>query len=370
MGHRKPSAETWWLYIDESGDKRAPTDEFVVVGLLVSERAAFATATLREALRVRAPYVPWPMPGWLLRRPAMHVAWASRRPRRCPPHLESHMRAADELLQREAKEAYRAICSAAERAVDPDGTTLHALDAVLAARQPGTHAVLQSQALWVWSAMKEVLTVAAEASPADAVFLVTGAESRRGDAVIAGGDRYLTVIEQLLDRVVQALCVLGGRHQLNVSPQRLRVFDPATKLDRQLHPTVLAPILARITGAGDLRRAWGAGGVRVCLHPAVALDRVAPPPHVLVDHVAGRVRGGLSDGKRPLETVLHRLSWLGPAPETRGLPLVATSGVGAAIIAQARAGATGAPIAGGGARRWALEQARASAQLVGDGVVP
>ncbi len=346
---------TWDLFVDESGDFADAADAVVVAGVLVRRGCkAFAPMRLEHALRAAAPHVPWPLHTSLIWRPSAHVLWRAHEGAAQP----ADARALD-LLRRACPDLLAAVQAQLARGAEPRHADLVLLERTLRGLDGETWPRLTRAAHHTATRIRQVLVTAARQA-GDDVALVTAAESTLGDAVPAGGtsgDRYLTLLTRLLERLADALARKAGDHEVRLHVLGRDVQDPLLHRPTPLHVRHLTAAAQDATRAEDRRVTTSSGSVRLVPQPVLAFDAHAPAGAVAADLVANAIRRDVnaSAGLRDLSAALSGKLSMGPT--LAGRPLVTASGAAAAWLDHARGGRVG-PLADG-LRRWALEQALA-----------
>ncbi len=386
----------WSLYIDESGDPASPAEDPVLAGLLVDqERHADLAARLREGLGRAAPDVPWPIHAWLTRRPAMYALWRYRAANERPDGLSATDAAAIAAWRAREPDALEAALALLRAGGEPRPGDLRPLDRALAAADPAASGALLRRAEATRAAIERVLAGLAAEERASGASGATGVspgllafavgEARRGDAWPAEddparADRYLKLLETILQRVADALLRQGGRHQVDIHAlvRRLEVRDLAgQRRASMLHARHVAEAAA---GATTGTRTIVRDGATVRLNPAGTprFDERVHPALVVADYAANVARRYLPRF-RPLERILVELGGEVPFPFASGrpgleaLPHPAATGVARAFLDQARRregpAPDRAPLVAAGIRPWAREQAeRWAASLRGSEV--
>jgi hypothetical protein len=360
--------EHWSLFVDESGDFDDPEDDVVVAGLLLSEeRHPRLARRLRRALDEAVPEVPWPIHARLTRQPVMFALWPYRRAAEDLEAVHPLVAAAIAAGRAEAGEALERALEALRQERAPAHEDLLALDRALARRAPAAHGYLLRRASATRAALARVaawLAPEETSALAPAALFFPAGETIRGDAIPrdASGDRYLTVLEALFQRVADALLALGGSHQVNVCPlsRRVSIRDvPGARRDPFLRPEHIAGAMARVTSP-ERRLARGEAWVRLNPGPVPHFDESVHPALVIADFLSN-LAYGMIPRHWPLARLLERLRdrVLLPVETRPGLPNPAASGRARALLDSVRGGRGEDPgsLDEPGVRPWAREQA-------------
>jgi hypothetical protein len=234
-----PTSMKWSLFIDESGAFEGPVPgrtglSSAVGGLLVrADCEAVSPRRLREALTSAFPEVPWPLHATYARIPAMYALW-----RRGEPAFEW-------LVQRQPEDLDQ-VLAAIDAGRDPDYDVVRRLDAHLRVERPDLHASLSVRASAFRDRVRRLLERVQRAQDEPALLFVAAAEASAGEAFEAArDDPYLTMLEVLLERVLDALAQLPGRHVVHVSALRRDVHEPRLRRGVPLHARHLGLTIER-----------------------------------------------------------------------------------------------------------------------------
>lgn len=236
----------WHLFLDESGNFDAPDDEVVVAGILLREDApGCAEDQLLRRFRQHLAHVPWPPHTAHLQHPVARVVWhAAARDGgagwgAAPEKSRAAYDKAVEVLEESAPDA---LAEAQRQALLDEGhgsDSLGRIDWELMGRfenllaeydlEQGTDLLgqFESDAICdVREFRRGIMRAFAGESvghdgeggePAPA-YVTAVSESWRGDAEAKDSDRYLVLLEQLVERVEAVLKRLGGEHQVHLRP--------------------------------------------------------------------------------------------------------------------------------------------------------
>ncbi|MBI4612621.1 MAG: hypothetical protein HY720_03335 [Planctomycetes bacterium] len=364
--------DVWALYVDESGDFASFADSPIVAGLLFHGGGpAVGDGAVRSALESAAPDVPWPIHGWLLRRVVMYALWPHTRElqgRLCAPEFA---RKAVEFLEREAPDAFSravgALLSGGQK--EPKEPDLRTLERALESRQPAIHGALWREMVRVRNLVTSVLSVVAAAE----TYLFAAGEAIRGDAIPESpdaGDRYLTLLACLFERVALALAYNGGKHRVDLHVLWRRLREETLGRDVRLHIAGVAKAAREAAGRPDREFQWGKGSVRLNPAQVVGFSPTVRASYVLADLAAGEARSVLASMSASLADVRQELH------ERLGVPIhfdspdlthAAASGLAQAHVAIAVRGepAPENALSDPSIRIWAREQAICWATALG-----
>lgn len=288
-------SETWWLYVDESGNFAKTTDHVVVAGLLIKEQATAAgQATLKVTLHGAAPHVPWPLHASRIKIPIMHALWARQKgPKHCSTQLAATSASALETLTEYEEARLRRVETAFIKRRQPRWNDLTELDTTLARVAPHIYVTLSDIAAEVLANIRHVLrTLAQHWLKNDEALVVCCSEPLPGEAAPPSGigDRYLIMLETMLERLRDFAGWGGGEHTINVRVLRRDVRDPALGMATSLHVRHLQQIVRNLTSSNQVSRHDSVD--RVSLKPidTPSFDEAAHPGFILADLIANLLR--------------------------------------------------------------------------------
>lgn len=325
--------ETWWLYVDESGDFSNAHDCVVVAGLLLNQAATgTGEATLRSVLGQAAPHIPWPLHASIIHLPVAHAFWAKRAgPNQCSTELSRASADALEWAAQRSREIVDQVLGALAANREPSFGKLKTLDVALSGAAPDLHRVLSKFARDVMTRVHEVVRTLANGWLENGqAALFCAAEPLVGDAVPAGssGDRYLSLLETLLERLLDFLDWAGDDHCVNLRVLRRNVRDPMLGATAPLHVRHLHTMVSELTGSPRGRLQGAHGAVKLAPVDTPAFDGTAHPGLVLADLTANRLRRAVFNGGN-LDRLNRAVSQLTAFPVLNGpasLPTVAATG--------------------------------------------
>ena len=338
-----------WLFVDESGRFERPDEDVVVAGVLAPEATRLVDrSTLKRELTRLAPHHPWPL------------------------HAHSYAcRVVDALAAGLAKEAtdlqrqraaavrrtlheHQGVLSRLERALgdgeeptpDKGEPTLKELDRLLERRAPALSASLADATAATFAAIGRLLDAVCKDESAT---IVVASETERADAGAGGADRYLVVLDTLIERAAAVVGRLSGRHTVCVVLCQRDV--QSRRLPGTMVPMHAVEMRERLSGlarpenvaiAFDSSPRWGPA-----MHPAL----------VLADFVANRARHCVPRSGTLARIEQATADLVGVAPRREGRSHLAATGLAQQVLHAPQAPW---PVAanGPGVRRWAMEQAK------------
>lgn len=352
----------WRLYVDESGKFDSLDDEVLALGLLVrTDVSATEGANLRRSLQTAAPELPWPLHAAELNVPVYHAlaAYAGRSGSGggaakgeddLPDRVVAILRTG---FERELETALSSVRAGQK----PEGKALKALDQALRRASRRIYEEVQSRSrkalASVFRVMESLARAGNDAPDAPAVMIVLAGESSRGDAspgvdpaVDRGSERYLTVLECLLERTGDVVARRGGRHNVILEVLSRPSFNQARHLgnvSRRVQAGVAAPV--RLTAMQPLR-----------------FDAQVSGALVLADAAANRARRSLVDAPNASLLDFEDSLQKGLSAPVRGgsppLSNLAATGRARFHVQEARHGRSSDPaLLEREVRRWAKEQA-------------
>lgn len=327
----------WKLYIDESGDFSEPDDEVVVAGVLVRDDAdGWAGHELFNRLQDNLPHIPWPPHTAHIKHPAARVVWhAAARDGDAgwdPAPASSRSvydRAVDYLLEEVPEE----LAEAQRQALVDQNHWEHSglgrvdwhhlihFENLLNAHDPEIIAGLEREMERDLSAFRrELFEALPESDRNEAKFvpayITVGGETWRGDAENPDSDRYVTLLERMIERANDVLARNGGDHEVHLLPLA-RHIQPGDEGQRPLQTSDLEDLVTRI----EERKAEASDSTMPVLKPASVAkwtDKL-DSRHAVADFVANQFRQ-IAEGTPSLETVELELS------QRIGLPARSPSG--------------------------------------------
>jgi hypothetical protein len=324
----------WVLFVDESGQFERPDDPVAVAGVLWTEGVrGSGAADMKRALLRAVPGLPWPLHASLLNQSA-YVALASERTMRERPSSLDEVgitvavrQAVSVLLEYDRHLVNAELTALSWR---PTVDVLRPLSAILREHTPLVHERLRHHANQGWAAVGRLLAALAAQNTDRAypdVALVTASETELGDAIEEGstGDRYLAVLEPLLERTARLLERRDGAHELVLRASRRDVFDSRLATRGALAPPHLAA----------LAREASTSRVRVVVGGVERFDVHVDPGYVLADFAANHARRTLLVPTRPVRLAEQKLAdrlVVSVRSGTTALSHLAASGASRALI--------------------------------------
>lgn len=237
----------WTLFIDEAGNFAEPKDHVLVAGVCIPARvdAGFGLA-LKHALQDAAPLVPWPLHRRLMNRVSSYVLWYAHRPiSKLSGPIKSALSAADALFGEQAFDARARSLALLAEGKEPIWDDLGDLDRVLRGVHHANYELIQQYADEVKSAASAVMRVLVrerlkvDDDPNAQPFVVFASESVLADAHTSD-DRYLVLLECLLERVWEEFDRREGKHTVDIHVASREVIDPRVPAhpDPRKHPTL------------------------------------------------------------------------------------------------------------------------------------
>jgi len=287
----------WALFVDESGNFDDPDDIVAVSGVLLHHRSSLQPHVLKSALKRAAPLLPWPPHAWLLNQPAFTAIAIRELLRGGDGGVSGRVSSA-------AIDAYRAMRQAdsgavervtqAFRAGDPDvaKSEIKLLTAAISTADRPAFDTLRHYGVEIRALVARLVTeAAAQERVADEflpVWLVLSSETVTGDAFPSSstGDRYLTLLEVLLERLAQVLRRTGHEHEVAVWVSRRDVANGLGGTEHLAQPRLQRLITAaakhqptiQLTAAGIGRSTDERGAGYVVADFAANASRVATFP--------------------------------------------------------------------------------------------
>ena len=380
----------WHLYVDESGDFESRGSAVLVAGLLVREgMATECHEWLRGLLEKRVSWVPWPFHATYLRNPVMYALWSE---------LLGHDHGYDELalvapvvirlLEERAAEALARARKALSRTAeggprrDPRYDDARALDNAVARDAPAERRKLLEIVGKTRERIAEVLrSLSCEEGDLETeAVLFCASESVTGDACpteAKSPDRYMMLLECLIERVLDALLHRGGSYDVVVSALTRRIRNAVLGNLAELRLGDISQACSAAAGSTD--RTLERGGARIRLVPGQprTFDDSTHGGLVLADFLANHMRPGFAR-PRCLADLIGRVELFCSVPLRSGspsLPHVPGSGAAREFLREVRGPGFEPTLMEGeelrkvrGINLWAIEQALAWApQLAGGG---
>jgi len=259
----------WALFVDESG-RFAEADAVSVAGVLAkSPLEHHLRGPLRDALARELPHVPWPPHRWLLNHPSAHLLWHARTGNRhvADAQLRALYDSAAVALAGCCADEWTAADTATSEGREPVRSALVALDRAM---PPDARAALQAEVRRAAETLARIAASVAALPPQrnPHALLVAAGEAADRDAAAfprGVGDRYLALLDAVIERAADLLLDRPGEHTLvlEVLARRLATGAPLAPDDLwSAARRVLGPEAMRTRGASTVRvfscnvRAW------------------------------------------------------------------------------------------------------------------
>lgn len=380
----------WRLFIDESGDfgplwseplDNTRNDHVVVAGWLI-DTDGFSEVALGRVVDGLASWLPRPIHAAHLHLASLHalsiVNPHSNRARRAVERIQPSVRdAASRLTARwrrgvvddlsydaQVRDTTKRAESKLREGTLPKIEDLKILERALNASPPEDRDALiaikgETQAILSSIIKDRIYPLVSEGK----AIIIASSETCLGDALPKHeGDRYLTLLAELLVRVVDLLTARGGEHEVRLNILRRNVYDAAVGFKTPLRNATVNEILHALSGNTTPCR-----HVRLCIEAICGYEQQTPATLILADFFANRVRRAtmsMRSGLCGISNDVLRFTGL-PLHDEANRTTIATSGEGAALVERARAGDhSKTQIIGALPRRWACEQAEEWAQRV------
>jgi hypothetical protein len=242
--------QRWRLFIDESGDFKRSDADPIVAGVLLGEGPAECDETwIRQILIKELPFIPWPFHGWVTRRPLMYALWPEVRVNNSAPGTEDAAKKALKLLQDRAPELLQKVLDQTKTGDPKKRGDVKALERIVQRFDRESFKCLEACMKRARNRLRKTAQLVGRSSAAT---IIVAAEGERGDAIpeSGGGDRYLNLLEALLQRAADALLE--------------RKEDKAVEYELRIHVLtryVMEPVLGRQIPlrAQDVGRVAGEG---------------------------------------------------------------------------------------------------------------
>ncbi len=225
----------WTLFVDESGNFNKPSAHVLVAGVCIPARidAGFSVA-FKHYVQKEAPLVPWPPHRTYMQRPSMYVLWYDARPdANLTDALTQALKDAHTLFSARAADAQSRAAEALKSGAEPKWDDVKSLDRVFKEHQPNGYEAVNRYAedtnAAVASVLRTLLQERLNLTPNDEAqpFAVFSSETMLGDAASAD-DRYLQLLECLLERLADEFIRRGGEHTVDLNVASRHILDPTT----------------------------------------------------------------------------------------------------------------------------------------------
>lgn len=321
-------SDAWWLYVDESGNFAEETDQVVVAGLLLKDQATAAgQATLKTRLLGAAPHVPWPLHASQIKIPTMHALWAIEAgPKHCSTKLLSVSSAAIDVLTKPETDALTSVRADLSARRTPRWNELRRLETTLSGTAPSIHAVLTDVARDVQTEIRHTVTTLARLwLEEDNARVVCCSEPLPGDASppTNQGDRYLSLLETMAERLLDFMCWTGGKHVVNLRVLRRNVRDSTLGVETPLHVRHLQSMVRTLADSNRLGAVGRAHQVTLNPFDVPRYDETVHPGLVVADLIANHLRKAIYPGG-DLRNLSMRAQRLIAFPLLFGAPAVPT----------------------------------------------
>ena len=346
----------WTLFVDEAGEFAEPKDHVVVAGVCIPARidSGFSFA-LKHYLTEAAPLVPWPIHRRLMNRASSYVLWYAHRPSsNIPEPLQRSLEEAGEFLTNEVPYTFVRGLSSLEDGKEPEWVDLGALERVLRESYFANYKLIHDYADELKAAVASVVRILVHErlrvsdDPDTQPFVVFASESVLADAH-ESDDRYLVLLECLLERVWEEFDRREGRHAIDVHVATRKVVDPRMPLGKGDEKPLLSKSLVKHLAPKSANplmlpeRVWG-------------FDVDVEPGVVFADTVNNYLHGVTkyqSLGISEIEGLIVDYFGITAHPGRLGLPQITASGIAWESI-KSRKLMSGERAA----RVWAVEQAQ------------
>lgn len=231
----------WTLFVDEAGDFAESKDHVLVAGVCIPARidAGFSLA-LKQYLTEAAPLVPWPLHRRLMNRASSYVLWYAHRPNsKIPEPFQHSLEEAGEFLRSQVPDTFVRGLSSLEEGKEPKWDDLGALERELRESQFTNYKLIHDYGDELKAAVASVMQILVRErlnfseDPNAEPFVVIASEPVLPDEK-PKTDRYLGLLECLLERVSDEFARRGSPHTVDVHVGMRSVFDSRVSTETNL----------------------------------------------------------------------------------------------------------------------------------------
>ncbi len=242
---RRKEVTQWKLYVDESGNFD-DSSKYVHVGAVAVpiDDASFIEVRFREALKRKAPLVPWPFHRWLATKAVMYPLWWEQRESvDVEEDFEKIAKQALSIWSEKCADILRDVQVRIASDKEPHSSQLKNLKETLKSWDYTAFEKLRDRSRIVCASISSIFqqtVLQAESEKdrrTDCVVFLAG-ESTKGDAVDDGaGDRYFATLVCTLERVADVFRRFPGEHVVTVHLASRNVTGPSlpVKMEMKLH---------------------------------------------------------------------------------------------------------------------------------------
>lgn len=245
-------SQYWRCFIDESGDLDDRDDVVLLAAVLFPTRDdPFLIARLRQAMREKAPLVPWPFHRWVATKPSIYPFWREQRPDvELEASVDDACRRAFEAWEKrrpELLETVREVCGSGD---EPEYKQLRSLRRALKKEDYAAFDALRrySEKTCTAIARRPAELVEAKSSGRSRGLLFMAGEGPGADVDDEG--RYFALLTLLLERVRDVLKLNAGEQVVTVDAASRYVPHPSlpakTRRPTKLTHGHLAEACARV----------------------------------------------------------------------------------------------------------------------------
>lgn len=304
----------WHFFVDESGDFSRKSQEVTVAGVLVqadflSQKEGTEQKSLQTLLQQRLPWIPWPLHHAHIHHCLMPYLWdkSSRLPE------TSHHPAPDVMQGAKIREVFDSVDAhfaettslqeAVHRAITGNKPSIGDLNCLrgqlprkLRNRLEDIKGVYVSK---YYKAIHKLVTDSHKGSEQPVFLLFASGEAQRGDCAEREKERYLTLLEALLERVSEALLAQGGHHhvQHHIAFRMLQDGPMRTRDLKQTFSETLSLSQDQLS-KHRLRLTRGSASVTFSTEKPEQYNLTADGGLIIADAIVSRLRHILNGSKR------------------------------------------------------------------------